>query len=129
MTLDGDELAERFRAAFDGDGPTLVVDPLWGEPARAATEAAAPGARIVQLGQSAGPEATLASSVLRGKQLSVLGYSDFAQSPEQKRELYLGLAEQVAAGRIRLELETFALDDVQEAWAAQASGRKAVVRL
>jgi NADPH2:quinone reductase len=129
VTLDGGDLAQRFREAFGGDGPTLVVDPLWGEPARAATEAAAPGARIVQLGQSAGAEATLASSVIRGKQLSVLGYSDFAQSPEQKRELYLGLAEHVAAGRITIDVETFSLDDVAQAWAAQGSGAKAVVRL
>jgi NADPH:quinone reductase len=129
VTLDGGDLAEKFRAAFGGDGPTLVVDPLWGEAARAATEAAAPGARIVQLGQSAGAEATLASSVIRGKQLSVLGYSDFAQSPQQKRALYLGLAEHVAAGRITIEIEMFSLDDVADAWSAQASGRKAVVVL
>jgi NADPH2:quinone reductase len=129
VTLDGGDLTERFREAFGGDGPTLVVDPLWGEPARAATEAAAPGARIVQLGQSAGAEATLASSVIRGKQLSVLGYSDFAQSPEQKRELYLGLAEHVAEGRIRIDVETFSLDEIADAWSAQGRGAKAVVRL
>ena len=43
--LDGDGLAERFREACGGDGPTLVVDPLWGEPSRAAVDAAAPRAR------------------------------------------------------------------------------------
>jgi NADPH:quinone reductase len=129
VMLDDGDLAERFREASGGEGPTLVVDPLWGEPARAATEAAAPRARIVQLGQSAGPEATLASSVVRGKQLSILGYSDFVQTPEEKRELYLGLAEHVAAGRITIEVETFSLDEVEKAWSAQASGRKAVVRL
>jgi NADPH:quinone reductase len=130
VALDGGgDLAERFREAFGGDGPTLVVDPLWGEVARAATEAAAPGARIVHVGQSAGAEATLASSVVRGKQLSILGYSDFAQSPEQKRELYQGLTEHVAAGRIRIDVETFSLDDVADAWAAQARGAKAVVTL
>jgi NADPH2:quinone reductase len=129
VTLDGDDLAERLRDACGGDGPTLVVDPLWGEPVRAATEAAAPGARIVHLGQSAGAEATFASSVIRGKQLSVLGYSDFAQSPEQKRDLYLGLAEHVASGRIRIDVETFTLDEVADAWVAQGSGRKAIVRL
>jgi NADPH:quinone reductase len=129
VTLDGDDLAQRFRDAFGGDGPTLVVDPLWGEPARAAIEAAAPQARIVQLGQSAGAEATLASSVVRGKQLSILGYSDFVQSPEEKRDLYLGLAEHVAAGRIRIDVDSYALDRIAEAWSAQARGAKAVVTL
>ena len=129
VTLGADDLAARFREACGGDGPTLVVDPLWGEPGRAATEAAAPRARIVQLGQSAGPEATLLSSVVRGKQLSILGYTDFILTPEDRREIYLGLAEHVAAGRIRFDLETFALDDVAAAWSAQAAGAKAIVLL
>jgi NADPH:quinone reductase len=129
VTLDDGDLVERFRQASGGEGPTLVVDALWGEPAQAAIEAAAPRARIVHLGQSAGPEATLASSVVRGKQLSILGYSGFAQTQDEKRDLYLGLAEQVAAGRIRVDVETFPLDEVGDAWAAQGSGRKAVVLL
>jgi NADPH2:quinone reductase len=129
VSVEDGDLAQRFRDAFGGDGPTLVIDPLWGEPVRAATEAAAPGARIVHVGQSAGPEATLSSAMVRGKQLSVLGFSDFAQSPEEKRELYLGLAEHVAAGRITIDLETFSLEDVGRAWASQGAGRKAVVHL
>jgi NADPH:quinone reductase len=129
VTIGEDELAARFREACGGDGPTLVVDPLWGEPARAATEAAAPGARIVHLGQSAGPEATFASAVVRGKQLSILGYSVFALSPEERRETYRGLTEQVAAGRIRVDVETFPLADVASAWSTQERGAKAVVLL
>jgi NADPH2:quinone reductase len=128
VRLDGENLAQRLRDACGGDGPTLVVDPLWGDPARAATEAAAPGARIVHLGQSAGPEATLASAVVRGKQLSILGYTVFALTPDARRETYLGLAGHVAAGRIRIRVETFSLEDVGAAWSAQTQGTKAVVR-
>ena len=51
------------------DGPDVVLDPLYGAPLRAALEVAAPGARIVQMGQSAGAEAELASATIRGKQL------------------------------------------------------------
>lgn len=129
VTLGGDDLAERLREACGGDGPTLVVDPLWGEPGRAATEAAAPKARIVQLGQSAGPEATLLSGTIRGKQLSILGYSDFALSPDELRRGYTEVVEQVAAGKIRIDVETFPLDEVARAWSAQQAGAKAVVRL
>lgn len=125
----GDDLAARFKDACGGDGPTHVVDPLWGEPAQAAVEAAAVQARIVQLGQSAAPEATLASAPIRGKRLSILGHSVFPLPPDEFRAAYLELAEHVAAGRIRIDVETFALADVAAAWAAQASGRKAVVRL
>jgi NADPH2:quinone reductase len=127
VTLDGDDLAARFREACGSDGPTLVVDPLWGEPARAAIEAAAPGARIVQLGQSAAPEATLTSAAIRLKQLSILGYTDFALTPEQRQEMYVGLAEHVVAGRISIDVETFPLGEVSQAWSAQQEGRKAVV--
>jgi len=127
VTLDGDDLAARFRETCGGDGPTLVVDPLWGEPARAAIEAAAPGARIVQVGQSAAPEATLTSAAIRLKQLSILGYTDFALTSEQRREVYIGLAEHVVAGRIRIDVETFPLDEVSQAWSAQQARRKAVV--
>ena len=129
VTLDGDDLVGRFREACGGDGPTLVVDPVWGEPARAAIEAAAPGARIVQVGQSAGPEATLTSAAIRLKQLSILGYTDFALTPEQRLEVYSGLTEHVVAGRIRIDVETFPLDEVSQAWSAQQDGRKAVVIL
>lgn len=127
VTLDGDDLTGRFREACGGDGPTLVVDPLWGEPARAAIEAAAPGARIVQLGQSAGSDATLTSAAIRLKQLSILGFTDFRLTPDERLEAYLGLAEHVVAGRIRIDVETFALAEVSTAWRAQQEGRKAVV--
>jgi NADPH:quinone reductase len=129
VVLEGDDLAQRLKEACGGDGPTLVVDPLWGEPARAAVDAAAIGARIVQLGQSAGPEATLTSGSVRLKQLSILGHSNFVLTPSELHSAYLEIVEHVAAGRIAIEFETFALDDVASAWAAQGSGAKAVVRL
>lgn len=129
VSLEDEDLAERFREACGGDGPTLIVDPLWGEPVRAAAAAAAPGARIVHIGQSAGPEATLDSAVVRGKQLSILGHSNFALSPDERRQAYAEVAEHVTAGRITIDVETFSLEEVADAWAAQGSGAKAVVRL
>ena len=64
----GDEgdLAERFReAAGDAGGFDVIVDPLWGEPATAASKAANRFARLVALGQSAGLEATFSSADVR----------------------------------------------------------------
>ena len=129
VSLEGDGLSERLREAAGGEGPTLVVDALWGEPVQAAVEAAAPGARIVKLGQSAGPEATLPSAAVRGKQLSILGHSNFAFSPDERGQAYLDVTEHVAAGRITIDVETFALDEVGAAWRAQEGGSKAVVCL
>ncbi len=129
VSLEGENLAERLRDASAGDGPTLVVDLLWGEPLRAAVEAAAPNARIVHVGQSAGPETTLASAAVRGKRLAILGHSNFGMTAAEREQSYRGLAEHVAAGRIRIDIETFDLDRVADAWAAQGSGAKAVVTL
>lgn len=129
VSLEESDLVERIRDACGGDGPTLVVDPLWSEPARLAAEAAAPNARIVHMGQSAGAEATFASSFVRGKQLSILGYSNFRLTPAQRISAYGDLVAHVAAGRIRIDVETFPLDRVADAWRAQQQGVKAVVLL
>ena len=127
VVLEDERLAERLREACGGDGPTLVVDFLWGAVVAAAAEAAAPGARIVHVGQSAGHEATLPSSFVRGKQLSILGHSNFALTADERRRAYEELTAQVAAGRIRLEVETFPLDRIADAWEAQGRGAKAVL--
>lgn len=129
VRLDEPELGDRMRDASGGEGPTVVVDPLWGEPVQAAAQAAAPGARIVNLGQSAGPEATLTSAAVRGKQLTLMGHANFAMSPDERGRAYGEVLEQVTAGRIRVDFETFSLDEAAAAWAAQAAGRKAVIRL
>ena len=122
VTLDAD-----LAAPFRGEGPTVVLDALWGAPVAAAVEVAAPRARIVHFGQSAGPEASFESAAVRGKELELLGQSNFARTKEELHESHAELLRRVAAGEIRVEFETFGLGDVQQAWTHQASGGKAVV--
>ncbi|HEY7380118.1 MAG TPA: zinc-binding alcohol dehydrogenase family protein [Gaiella sp.] len=126
---EADDLAAAFREACGGNGPTYVFDPLWGEPAAAAVVAAAPGARIVNLGQSAGPNATLASGAVRGKQLSLYGHTNFAVPPAELADHFRRLVAHAVAGEIRLDVERVALDDVASAFEQQAAGpgRKLVV--
>ncbi len=116
------ELVAALREACGGDGPTLIVDPLWGAPLEAAVEAAAPGARIVHYGQSAGPTATLTSAAVRGKQLDLLGYSDFALPKDARDAEYRRLVELGTAGMIVVDLERVPLDGVAEAWRRQGEG-------
>ena len=78
VSLEEDDLVAAFKEAAGGNGPTHIVDTLWGPPAAAAIQAAAPGWRLVQVGQSADPEATLASAAIRGKMGELYGYTDFA---------------------------------------------------
>jgi len=122
VPLDGD-----FKAACGGDGPTVVIDPLWDAPVTAAVDAAAPRARIVHYGQSAGPEATFTSAAMRGKELELLGVSNFARTNAELRALFGELLQQAQAGALQLDVERFALDAVDEAWRRQAAGAKAVV--
>jgi NADPH2:quinone reductase len=122
VELDGD-----LAAACGGDGPTVVIDPLWDGPAATATEAAAPRARIVHYGQSAGPEATFKSGTVRGKELELLGLSNFARTNDELQELHSELLHHAASGAIQVDFEAFSLDEVGEAWRRQAAGAKAVV--
>ena len=122
MQLEEPDLADRFREASGGDGPTVVIDPLWGEPAVAALESAARGARIVQLGQSAGASAELRSSTVRGKQLEILGFSILETPVEVRREAYATLTAHAAEGEVRFPIDTYPLERVTEAWERQAAG-------
>jgi NADPH:quinone reductase-like Zn-dependent oxidoreductase len=106
-----------------------VIDPLWNGPVAVATEAAAPRARIVHYGQSAGPEATFKSGTVRGKELELLGVSNFARTNTELRDLHGDLLRHVLSGEIQIDYETFGLDQVEEAWSFQASGGKAVIQL
>jgi NADPH2:quinone reductase len=101
---------------------TVVVDGLWNGPAERALAAAAPGVRFVQLGQSAGPEATLQSSWVRGKMVNILGFGLHTSPPEVVAAGYRELCEHARDGRVRFQLETYDLDDVAEAWRRQAGG-------
>jgi NADPH2:quinone reductase len=115
-------LADRFREACGGDGPTYVFDPLWGAPFVAALAAAARGARLVQLGQSAGAEATVPSGLVRGKQVTIYGHTNFAVPPEVLRDEYPRLVGHAVAGDIELDIERLPLEQVAEAWQRQAAG-------
>jgi NADPH2:quinone reductase len=119
---EGGDLVAAFQEAFGGEGPTYVFDPLWGEPAAAAVQAAAPRATIVNLGQSAGATSELASAAVRFKNLSILGHTNFLVPPDELAEHYRRLVEHAVAGEIRLDVERVPLDSVGDAWRRQAEG-------
>jgi NADPH2:quinone reductase len=101
---------------------TVVIDALWGTPAERALEAAPKDVRFVQLGQSASPTATLQSGWIRGRMMNILGFTLFATRRDVIADGYRQLCEHVRDGRIELRVQSFALDDVADAWKQQASG-------
>jgi NADPH:quinone reductase-like Zn-dependent oxidoreductase len=106
----------------DGDlgGPyDVVIDPIWGEPAERAVRAAGYSGRYVQLGQSAGPEATLRSGDIRGKSLAIMGFT-LGHVPRAKTAAAYGrLIELATSGELKIERETLPLDWAGEAWRRQ----------
>ena len=125
---EAEDLAAALSEAADGR-VDVILDPLFGEPFVAAIQAASFGARLVQMGASAGQQATVPSAPIRGKVLTIMGHTNFAAPAEVKRAAYERMAAAAAAGELDVETERIALERVQDAWARleQGSHRKILV--
>jgi NADPH:quinone reductase-like Zn-dependent oxidoreductase len=111
------------------DGPIdVVVDPVFGEPASAAADALGPGGRLVNLGGAAGDRTDFSSAALRGRSIAILGYTNNAITPDQRRAALgsvLGLA---SAGALTVNHVVRPLTECAEAWAeATRSGTRVVL--
>jgi NADPH:quinone reductase-like Zn-dependent oxidoreductase len=113
-----ENLADAFAEAANGQ-LDLTIDPVWGAPASAALDATAFGGRLVQLGQSASPEATLKSGSIRSKLVSILGHTNFAAPAEVRRDAYLRMVRHAGAGELTVDHELLPLERVAEAWERQ----------
>ncbi|PZQ97651.1 MAG: hypothetical protein DI533_10770 [Cereibacter sphaeroides] len=123
VALDSDDaelLATRFRDA-SGGRIDVIVDPLWGVPALGALKAATAGARLVQLGHSAGAVLPLSPGFMRGPQSAILGFSSGGSSVEVRAEAYGRLCAAVLSGDIKFDTRILPLSAVAEAWAVQAA--------
>jgi NADPH:quinone reductase len=123
----GSKELDRIAAEFADDGFTVCIDPVWGEPLADALQYAQRHARIVHVGQSAGAAAPLRSADVRGKELTILGHSNFALTRDEHDRAYLELLDHLASGRLSLDYQTFRLDDVAAAWEHQRGGKSVVV--
>jgi NADPH:quinone reductase-like Zn-dependent oxidoreductase len=106
-------------AGATGGGADLTIDPLWGQAGQAAVEAAGFGGRIIQLGQSAGATSELASIAVRGRMLSILGFTIWAVPHQAKTGAYRAMASELAAGRLHVDHETVPLAQIAAAWRRQ----------
>ncbi|CCG03840.1 quinone oxidoreductase family protein [Blastococcus saxobsidens] len=123
VALDGDAdaLEVRFRDALGGR-LDLVVDPVFGVAATAASRVLSAGGRLVNLGGASGDTAVFSSAVLRAKSAAVLGYTNNALTPGQRREALTEIARHAAAGGLAVAHEQVPLADVAAAWRRQATG-------
>ncbi len=125
VVLEGDFATALKQAA--GGGYDVVLDPLYGPPLEAALAAMAPGGRAVNIGVQAGDTINLPISSFRMHTL--IHHSNGQISYEGRRAAYEEMAAHAAAGRLRVPIERFSLDQVAEAWERQAKGphRKLVI--
>jgi len=120
-----DDQAAALKEAAGGAGYDVVLDPLWGPPAVAAIAAMAPFGRLVGLGQSAGPEATIPSALVRSTPVDILGYTNYTAGEERKAAAFATMAGHAAAGRIQVEIDRYGLDDVPQVWERQQTSPNA----
>lgn len=114
-----DSLAARI---IDLAGPVdVVLDCLYGVPLEAALHACAPRARIVNVGHSAGPTARIPAGLLRGKQLSVVGFAGLHTPFREKHAALTWLWRQLGRGKLRTHETSVSFEGLPTAWRAQSS--------
>lgn len=125
------ELRDRFSEAAGGR-LDVALDPLWGQPARAAIDALTRDGVYVSFGQAASPVAELSGIPMRNRRVAVVGHSGAWATPRERQAALaraLGLAER-SGTRLVLDTEELGLDEIGRAWErlSQSAGRRLVVR-
>ncbi|HEY3528887.1 MAG TPA: zinc-binding alcohol dehydrogenase family protein [Nocardioides sp.] len=100
----------------------VVLDPVFGDASTAASRNLAAFGRLVNLGGSSSDLATYSSSALRSRTASLLGYTNNAITPEQRREAITAVLTHAAAGRIRMQYDVHPLAEVEQVWSRFAGG-------
>ncbi|MFJ4518931.1 zinc-binding dehydrogenase [Streptomyces sp. NPDC088816] len=124
----GDDLAGRLHrvapAGFD-----VIIDFLWGDAAAAALTTAASGARLVQVGNQAGPTATIDAG-WRNRGVRMIGHSNFLSSLQERRAAYAELMRLASEGRLHVDIESRPLEEAEQVWMrlAGGSGARLVLR-
>ncbi|HUP17569.1 MAG TPA: zinc-binding dehydrogenase [Acidimicrobiia bacterium] len=121
VALEGEEMAAKLAEACR-PGADVVYDPLWGDPLASALAACAPDARIVHVGASAGQVAALPSALVRGRRISILGYSNAGVPRQVIVDAYLEMVRRSIAGELNLEVASVPLGQVEHAWAETKAG-------
>ena len=120
-TADVDALAAGFAEA-SGGAVDVVVDPVFGVAATAASRVLAEGGRLVNLGGASGDVAEFSSAGLRSRSASVLGYTNNALTQLQRAAAVTAVAEHAAGGRMAVAHEVLPLAGAADAWRRQATG-------
>jgi len=129
--IGADELRASFSDAARGR-LDVALDPLWGDPARAAIDALTRDGVYVSFGQAASSVAELSGLPLRNRRVALVGHSGAWATPRE-RQAALARAHELAARAgtpLALDTEELALDEIASGWErlSRSAGRRLVVR-
>ncbi|MBD3142296.1 quinone oxidoreductase family protein [Microbispora bryophytorum] len=133
-TAVSDEALARAYLDARGDGYDVVLDYLWGRPSEILLRALVPRSfafgkptRVVQIGESAGAELTLAASSLRTSGAEIYGAAK-GLDPRTMEEVYQRIVTWTRSGELTFDMEKVPLSDIETAWQrTNLKGRRLVV--
>ncbi len=103
-------------------GADVVIDPVFGPTAAAASRALRPAGRLVNLGSAGGELATFDSATIRSRRLKIVGYTNTGLPSAQIASALRSIFDHNAAGEMRVEFDEVPLDEVAVAWTRQRAG-------
>jgi NADPH:quinone reductase-like Zn-dependent oxidoreductase len=116
-----DALAQAYIDA-KGDGYDVVVDYLWGRPTEILLRSLVPESftfpkptRVIQIGQAAGTELTLAAESLRTSGVEIYGAAK-GLGPKTMGEVYGQVVKWAQSGQLTFDVEKVPLTDIETAW-------------
>ena len=118
---DVDALTARLADAT-GAGVDVVLDPVFGVSATAASRVLAPGGRLVNLGGASGDRAEFSSAVLRSRSVDILGYTNNSLTADQRADALRAVLAGAQSGALAVEHEVVPLAGVADAWRSTADG-------
>lgn len=115
-------LVKRVRD-FAPQGVDVIIDYLWGEPALEALQAAAVSARLVQIGTKSSDLLNLSGSLMRSKNLTVMGFASY-HAMEERKVAYQEICTLARDGKLKVEFKRVPLSEVEAAWEMQRDGEQ-----
>ncbi len=135
LAASDEELEQAFVEEGLNGGFGVVLDYLWGHPTelllaamtRKGFPAQTAGARLIQIGDSAGPVISLPAQALRSAGVTIVG-SGVMPDLELLSSAFQQLMDLAARDKIHISVEPVPLRDIETAWArADAHGRRLVI--
>jgi NADPH2:quinone reductase len=112
------DLAARLREV--SGAVDVVLDGLYGMPLEAALQVCAPRARVVNVGHSAAPTAIIPAGLLRGKQLTMIGFAGLHTPLKDKQPALDWVWSALGEGTLTVNVKRVPLEEFPAAWRGQS---------